>query len=1025
MKAVDREKHIKRFFERILSPDQVLEIRALEVEDGRFARNYSGYFDGSSLDQLATAVVRLGDAKGVYFTPNPVVAPVLARCSHKLKPCKAGAVYTQDSEIARRRWLLVDLDPTRVAGISSSDEEHTAALERAELVQAALTEAGWPEPVRLDSGNGAHLMYRIDEPNDGHSGPTHDLITRCLKALEARYSVPAVKVDQSVHNASRIWKVPYTWARKGEDVPERPHRMGRVLHMPAELEAVTTEQLQALAAEAPAAAPKAQKSSTPRGSASRPDVDSTAWMDAFMAEHFPGLRERAWRGGRKWILPCCVWNGSHTDKSAFVGQLPSGAFTAKCSHNSCQGLGWEEFRAALEPLGREVRSAPGEGRERAEKQPASRAAQHAPVALDEDGDELECPADLPEIQAADVRLRVLSRRAVAAVVEANEPPTVFEHRMGMARVLVGPDDEPTIDILSKDALRGVLDRCANWLGKDQKGRTVVIYPPSEVVSDVLALPERPLPALEGVTQCPVFGEDGSLADRPGYNPGARCWYQRPSDLHLRPLPPRPSDADLERARDILCTPYREFPFPDQDVGSSLAHSVAGMLLPFGRRLISGPTPLHLVTSAQVGSGKGLLCDVMTIPATGATSRVTCWTKDEDELRKRATAALLEGATYVHLDNIPQSCALESGNLAALLTSTKFSDRVLGRNEMMKVVVQCGWLMTAVNPILSTELARRSILIRLDAGVEAPWKGRTFRVKDLAQATKRQRSVLVWACLTAWQAWLARGRPAWDGEALASFESWSAVMGGVLEVLGLPGFLRNREHLWDAAEKDLGPWQAFVKAWWALHKGAPVGVSLLFDLCINQHLLGDDLGAGNDDSKRSKLGKRLTGAVDRVLAGFKIVKKGKDRGGSNTYVLQPVLGVAGGALVTQSPPPAQQNLYDERDWGPSAGGAGGAGVSPAHIRACAHAAEGDSLTYARGGTPSTPCTPSSLGGKPYESKADECRGLQHLSPADPQQPPAVCEECGLSKGVSTGPLCFDCSFNRAQAELQSLDTDDLP
>ena len=78
-------------------------------------------------------------------------------------------------------------------------------------------------PVTGDSGNGAHLLYRIDLPNDE---PATLLVRGCLAALDVLFSDDRVSVDTANFNASRIWKLYGTVSRKGDDTPERPHRKG-------------------------------------------------------------------------------------------------------------------------------------------------------------------------------------------------------------------------------------------------------------------------------------------------------------------------------------------------------------------------------------------------------------------------------------------------------------------------------------------------------------------------------------------------------------------------------------------------------------------------------------------------------------------------------------------------------------------------------------------------------------------------------------------------------------------------------
>src|SRR6266404_2958528 len=106
-------------------------------------------------------------------------------------------------------------------------------------------------PVRrvvCDSGNGYHLLYKVDLSNDAEN---RSLLESVLKALAAKFDISAVKIDQKVFNASRITKAYGTKACKGDSIPERPHRISRMFAPPTRIETVAKELLLALAAEAP------------------------------------------------------------------------------------------------------------------------------------------------------------------------------------------------------------------------------------------------------------------------------------------------------------------------------------------------------------------------------------------------------------------------------------------------------------------------------------------------------------------------------------------------------------------------------------------------------------------------------------------------------------------------------------------------------------------------------------------------------------------------------------------------------
>ena len=63
-----------------------------------------------------------------------------------------------------------------------------------------------------DSGNGYHLCYPIDLPNDEAS---QRLVKEVLAALADRCGEDLAGVARGVHDAPRIWKLYGTRARKG------------------------------------------------------------------------------------------------------------------------------------------------------------------------------------------------------------------------------------------------------------------------------------------------------------------------------------------------------------------------------------------------------------------------------------------------------------------------------------------------------------------------------------------------------------------------------------------------------------------------------------------------------------------------------------------------------------------------------------------------------------------------------------------------------------------------------------------
>jgi hypothetical protein len=144
-------------------PGTVVELRA--ITDDEMA---SGYFDNfTALGKSATHLDGFSQTQGIYITLNEVNPALLTRRVNRVKS-RLGKKdsTTSDADIIHRRWLPIDIDRLRPSEVSSTDAEHNAALDRAMKISGFLHDLGWPDPVSGDSGNGAHLLYRIDLPND-------------------------------------------------------------------------------------------------------------------------------------------------------------------------------------------------------------------------------------------------------------------------------------------------------------------------------------------------------------------------------------------------------------------------------------------------------------------------------------------------------------------------------------------------------------------------------------------------------------------------------------------------------------------------------------------------------------------------------------------------------------------------------------------------------------------------------------------------------------------------------------------
>lgn len=527
---------------------------------------------------------------------------------------------------------------------------------------------------------------------------------------------------------------------------------------------------------------------------------------------------------------------------------------------------------------------------------------------------------VPRIRVNNRQLRAIVDDARAVLCEVNESriqtaaTSAFEEATaplflrGRSLVQLARADDGGAPMLSEVAekdLYGMLNREADWVVQTEEGLGET-FPPREVARDLHTFPPRSFPRVDSVITTPVFGRDGELLTQPGLHAKDRLWLEADPSLRLEPVPDNPTPEQVAAARSFFLDDlFVDFPFASE---SDKAHALAALLLPFTRRMIDGCTPLHVVEASGAGSGKGLTCNLISTIVTGEPCDARTLPESEDEVRKMISAELSKAQPIILIDNANEKLTLSSASLAAVLTTTSWTDRILGRTEMLRAPNKAMWMLTGNNPRLSKDLARRSVRIRIDPKMDRAWKRTSFKHNPILAWAKHNRSNLVHAALVLVQAWIAAGRPL-GSEMIGSFEHWAAVMGGVLEVAGVQGFLGNLEELYEHADAEGEAWREFTLVWWERLGPEPVNVFELVQLCESQDLMLQVRGDGSNRSQQSRLGRALTGARDRVFGDFRVTVVKTDRKKRTVYALERL----GGDPVVAPPAEAMEHVdADEVD-----------------------------------------------------------------------------------------------------------------
>ncbi len=230
----------KEVFEIFVHPGEVVEVRVPSFRgriNGENVRGtITGYFDDFHAFCIAVKALEGQMHSGIFFTLQVIDPRLLARAINRLNP---GCAATSNNNVLCYRWLPVDIDPRRPSDISSSDSELQEALRVRDAVADWLSDNfQFSKPVKAMSGNGGHLLFKLSDipvNNDNQM-----FIKNTLEGLAQVFNTDKTKIDTTVFNPARIWKLYGTTAHKGDELPASAHREAR-LHRMAYIEDLGVE----------------------------------------------------------------------------------------------------------------------------------------------------------------------------------------------------------------------------------------------------------------------------------------------------------------------------------------------------------------------------------------------------------------------------------------------------------------------------------------------------------------------------------------------------------------------------------------------------------------------------------------------------------------------------------------------------------------------------------------------------------------------------------------------------------------
>jgi replicative DNA helicase len=342
------------------------EIRVLGVPGKGRPYTASGVFVDSERAAVAAFAYEHKQAAGIYITLNELDGGCFARSPDKITPYQE--TTTSDSDVRRLRWLFLDCDPHRPAGVGSTAKQLAAAQRLADDCQDMLGEEhNWPNPVKMCSGNGAYLLYRIDLPVEPETIKLVKNVVESLRTTTDNMYVPdefrGASIDVKTFNPARIARLAGTTNRKGHPTAEQPHRRAKILYRPDELEIVTREQLEEVISSAqartvssngtPSSPPHTSNGTAAHKPSKNGEYNHRLIVAAWLRDRGVPFREKdhkAADGRTVYILDQCPFDPNHGgNKEVSIMQAPDGKMSAACMHDSCQGNDWQRFKEKIGP----------------------------------------------------------------------------------------------------------------------------------------------------------------------------------------------------------------------------------------------------------------------------------------------------------------------------------------------------------------------------------------------------------------------------------------------------------------------------------------------------------------------------------------------------------------------------------------------------------------------------------------------------------------------------------------------------
>jgi hypothetical protein len=305
----------------------------------------------------------------------------------------------------------------------------------------------------------------------------------------------------------------------------------------------------------------------------------------------------------------------------------------------------------------------------------------------------------------------------------------------------------------------------SWMKIGPKEQVYRIRPPRDFISDYIVQMRGRYGArvLQGIARVPRIDDNGEISFISGYDPKAGLYHDKPLNFDV---PGSPTRDEARDAMKLLLVPLSKYKFEDQAKGRA---QLLGMILTALERPWLPTAPLICVRSSMPATGKGKLVRSIVRLAYDTVPVFATWGANGEEFEKRLASLLLSSAAAICIDNV-NGRMIQGDLLESIITEGRADIRPLGVSEIVRVRNRSLITLTGNNPIITGDMARRTLAIDIQPRSADPERDRYDF--DPTEVIAKRRIKFLQAAYTIMRAFRQAGMPSHGLPAVGSFSDWS-------------------------------------------------------------------------------------------------------------------------------------------------------------------------------------------------------------------------------------------------------------